>query len=140
MVAKLTTAPKSASFSWNQREKWSKILQNLHSNQHLEKLITPCNGPPPPPVFPILYLPFPTQAYQTSQTQPPTYYQTYHYVTPDHPQPSPMPQITYHLPAPQITYPPPVSQITYPAKNNTNPQVKTEANPPLPPPLQIQEL
>jgi hypothetical protein len=58
---------------------------------------------------------------------------------PNHPQPSPTPQITYPPPAPQITYPPLVPQITYPAQNSTNPQVKTEANPPLPPPPQIQE-
>jgi hypothetical protein len=82
---------------------------------------------------------FPTQAYQTSQTQPLTYYQSYHYVTPNHLQPSPMPQITYPPPMSQITYPPPIPQITYPAQNSTNPQVKTKANPPLPPPPQIQE-
>jgi hypothetical protein len=38
-------------------------------------------------------------------------------------------------PVPQITYPPLVPQITYPTSNNTNPQVKTEANPLPPPPL-----
>jgi hypothetical protein len=50
-----------------------------------------------------------------------------------------MPQITYPPTAPQIIYPPPVPQITYPAQNSTNPQVKTKANPPLPPLSQIQE-
>jgi hypothetical protein len=57
MVAKSTTTPKTAPFSWNQREKWNKIPQNLHNNQHPEKLITPCNAPPPP-VFTILAFTF----------------------------------------------------------------------------------
>jgi hypothetical protein len=46
MVTKLTTAPKTAPFSWNQRKKWSKIPQNLRRKQHPENLITQCNGPP----------------------------------------------------------------------------------------------
>jgi hypothetical protein len=71
---------------------------------------------------------FPLQTNHNNQTQPLTYYQSYHYATTNHPQPSP---------APQITYPSPVPQITYPMPNNTNPQVKTETNPP--PPPQIQE-
>jgi hypothetical protein len=73
---------------------------------------------------------FPSQAYQNSQAQAPTYYQSYHNATINHPQPSPTPQITYPLAVPQITYPMP---------NNTNPQVKAEANRPPPPLPQIQE-
>jgi hypothetical protein len=98
----------------------------------------------PPPLttisipHPILHF-FLTQAYKISQTQPPTYYQSYHYATHNHSQPSPMPQITNPPPIPQITYPPLVPQITYLAQNSTNPQIKTEANPPLPSPPQIQE-
>jgi hypothetical protein len=69
---------------------------------------------------------FPAQAYQNSQTQPLAYYQSYHYATINHPQPSSVPE---------ITYPPPVPQITYPTPHNTKPQVKIEANPPPPPPL-----
>jgi hypothetical protein len=79
------------------------------------------------PSCPSHFLP---QAYHINQTQPPTYYQSYHYTTTNHPQP---------LPAPQITYPSPVVQITYPTPNNTNPQVKTETNPPPPPSPQIHE-
>jgi hypothetical protein len=60
---------------------------------------------------------FPPQDYQNSQG--PAYYQSYHYATTNHPQSSP---------APQIAYPPAVLQITYPTQNNTNPQVKIEAN------------
>jgi hypothetical protein len=41
-------------------------------------------------------------------------------------------------PAPQIIYPAPIPQITYP-KQNSNPQVKIEKNPPPPPLPQIQE-
>jgi hypothetical protein len=71
---------------------------------------------------------FPPQTYQTSHAQAPAYYQSYHYATTNHPRPSPVPQITYPLVVPQITYP---------TQNNTNAnQVKTEPNPPLPPPLQ----
>jgi hypothetical protein len=65
---------------------------------------------------------YPTQAYQNSQTQLPAYYQSYHYATTNHPQPSPIPQITYHSTVPQITYP-------TPSNTNAN-QVKTETNPP----------
>jgi hypothetical protein len=73
------------------------------------------------PSYPSL----PPQAYQN---QPLAYYQSYHYFTTNHSDPSPVLQ---------ITYPPPVLEITYPMPNNTNPHVKTEANPP--PPPQIQE-
>jgi hypothetical protein len=75
---------------------------------------------------------YPNQAYQNSQNQPLVYYQSYHYATTNHVQPSPMPQITYH---------PVVRQITYPTPSNTNAnQVKTKTNPPPPPPPpQIQE-
>jgi hypothetical protein len=69
---------------------------------------------------------FPAQAYQNSQTQPPTYYQSYHYATTNHRQP---------LPVQQIACPSPVPQITYPTPRNTNPSVKTETNPPPPPPI-----
>jgi hypothetical protein len=71
---------------------------------------------------------FPQQAYQNSQAQAPAYYQSYHYATTNHPQ---------HLSTSQITYPLAMPQIIYPMSNNTNPQVKTEANPLLPPPPQI---
>jgi hypothetical protein len=96
---------------------------NLWSNQHLERSTIPCIGLPPPPnhqyspPYPSL---FPLQAYQNSQAQAPAYYQSYHYATTNRPQPPP---------TPQITYPPVVPQITYPVPINTNPQVKTEANP-----------
>jgi hypothetical protein len=40
------------------KRKWSKIPQNLHKNQHPEKLITPCNAPPQPPIFPSLSFAF----------------------------------------------------------------------------------
>jgi hypothetical protein len=75
---------------------------------------------------------YPTQAYQNSQTQPPTYYQSYYYATTNQPQPSSIPQITYH---------PTVQQITYPTPSNANAnQVRTETNTPPPPPLpQVQE-
>jgi hypothetical protein len=91
---------------------------------------------------PSYLLPFPQQAYPNNQTQAQTYYQSYHYATTNHPQPSPTPQIRYPAPAPQITYPPAIPQITNPTQNNTNPQVKIKANPPPPPPppAQIQEL
>jgi hypothetical protein len=77
------------------------------------------------PSYPLHY---PTQAYQNSQTQPPAYYQSYHYATSNNPQPPPTPQITYHPALPQITYP-------TPSNTNAN-QVKAEPNPPLPPPPQ----
>jgi hypothetical protein len=44
------------------------------------------------PPYPSL---FPPQVYQTSQAPPPTYYQSYHYATTNHPQPPQTPQITY---------------------------------------------
>jgi hypothetical protein len=44
IATKSTTAPKTAPSSWSQRKKWSKIPRNLSSNQHPEKLTTPCNG------------------------------------------------------------------------------------------------
>jgi hypothetical protein len=71
---------------------------------------------------------YPTQAYQNTQNQPLTYYQSYHYATTNHPQPRPTPQITYHPALPQITYP-------MPSNTNAN-QVKAEQNSPLPPPPQ----
>jgi hypothetical protein len=81
------------------------------------------------PYYPLI---FPPQTYQNSHAQALAYYQSYHYGTTNHHQP---------FPVPQITYPPAVPQITYPTQNNTNDnQVKTEPNPPLPPPLQqVQE-
>jgi hypothetical protein len=81
------------------------------------------------PYYPLI---FPPQTYQNSHAQALAYYQSYHYGTTNHPQP---------FPVPQITYPPAVPQITYPTQNNTNDnQVKIEPNPPLPPPLQqVQE-
>jgi hypothetical protein len=48
---------------------------------------------------------YPTQACQNSQTQPLAYYQSYHYVSTNHPQHSPIPQLAYHPTVPQITYP-----------------------------------
>jgi hypothetical protein len=42
MAVKPTTAPKIAPTSLSQKEKWSKISHNLHSNPHPEKSITPC--------------------------------------------------------------------------------------------------
>jgi hypothetical protein len=69
---------------------------------------------------------FSPPAYQNNQTQALAYYESYHYAATNHSQPSPTPQIAYPLAVPQLTYPMP---------NNTNPQVKTEANP-LPPPPQ----
>jgi hypothetical protein len=83
------------------------------------------------PSYPSL---FSHQAYQNSKAQAPAYYQPYHYAMTRHPQPMSTSQITYPSPTPQIIYPPAVPQITYPVPNNTNPQVKTEANPPPPPP------
>jgi hypothetical protein len=73
--------------------------------------------------------PFPPQTYQNSDTEAPTYYQSYCYATTNHPQPTLVPQ---------ITYPPAVPQITYPTQSNNNAtkQVKTKPNPPLPPPPQ----
>jgi hypothetical protein len=65
-----------------------------------------------------------------SQGQTPAYYQSYHYATTNHPQPSPVTQ---------ITYPSPVLQITYPMPNSTNQQTKPETNTPPPPLLQICE-
>jgi hypothetical protein len=82
---------------------------------------------------------FPLQTFQNSHTQTPAYYQSYHYSTTNHPQPSQSPQITYPQPSPvlQITYPPVAPQITYPLPSNTNNnQVKNEPNPPPPPLLQ----
>jgi hypothetical protein len=50
---------------------------------------------------------YPAQTYQNSQTQPSAYYQSYHYATSNHPEPSLAPQMTYHSALPQITYPTP---------------------------------
>jgi hypothetical protein len=44
------------------------------------------------PSYPSLV---PSQSYQSRQTQPLAYYQSYHYVTTNHPQPSSVSQITY---------------------------------------------
>jgi hypothetical protein len=86
-----------------------------HNQQHL-------------PSYPPHY---PAQAYQNSQAQSLAYYQSYHYATPNHPQPLPASQITYHPALPQITYP-------MPSNTKAN-QVKAEPNPPLhPPPLQTE--
>jgi hypothetical protein len=64
---------------------------------------------------------FPPQTHpNNSHGQPPAYYQSYHYATINHPQPSSVPQITYPLPVPQITYPMP---------NNTTQQNKPKPNP-----------
>jgi hypothetical protein len=67
------------------------------------------------------------QTYQNSQTQPLAYYHSYHYVTLNHPEPSPAPQMTYHPALPQITYP-------TPSNTNVN-QLKVKP----PPPQQAQE-
>jgi hypothetical protein len=96
-------------------------------------------GSPTPTILSILPFVISTTTYSNNQAQHLTYYQSYHYATTIHPQPSPTPQITYPPPAPQITYPSAVPQNIYLAQNNTNPQDKTEANPLPPPPPQIQE-
>jgi hypothetical protein len=70
---------------------------------------------------------FPPQDYQNTQAQPPAYYQSYHYTTINHPQPSPTPRIKYPPPAPQITYTLAVPQITYPTPSNT--PLKLKPNP-----------
>jgi hypothetical protein len=76
-------------------------------------------------LYPSHYL---AQTYQNFKTQPSTYYQSYHYATPNHPELSPAPQMIYH---------PALPQKTYPASSNTNAnQLKGE---PLPPPQQAQE-
>jgi hypothetical protein len=41
---KPTTASKTAPYSWSRRGKWSETLGNLRSNQHPNKLTTPCSG------------------------------------------------------------------------------------------------
>jgi hypothetical protein len=76
-------------------------------------------------LYPSHYL---AQAYQNSLTQPSAYYQSYHYTTPNHLDPSPAPQMTYHLALPQITYP-------SPSNTNAN-QLKAKLPPP---PQQAQE-
>jgi hypothetical protein len=68
------------------------------------------------PSYPSLFTP---QTDRNNQAQAPAYYQSYHYTTTNHPQPSPNPQ---------IAYPPPVPQITYPMPNNANQKSKPEAN------------
>jgi hypothetical protein len=65
---------------------------------------------------------YPAQTYQNSQTQPSAYYQSYHYAIPNHHEPSPAPQRTYHPALPQITYP-------VPSNTNAN-QLKAEPPPP----------
>jgi hypothetical protein len=82
-----------------------------------------------PTILTILSSAFSPEVYQTNQTPPPAYYQSYLYAITNHPQCPLAPQITYPPPAPQITYPLPAPQITYPGPNN-NPQIKNEANPP----------
>jgi hypothetical protein len=72
------------------------------------------------PSYPSL---FPPQTYQNTHAQASTYYQSYHYATINHPQPSLVPQ---------TTYPPTVPQITYCTQNNTNTnasQVKSTSTP-----------
>jgi hypothetical protein len=96
-------------------------------------------GPPPPPTFPILSFAF---SNIILSNQPNPTFDVLSILSLPHTQSSATLTISKDNiphPAPQITYPPIVSQITYPAQNSTNPQVKTEANPPLPPPPQIQE-
>jgi hypothetical protein len=66
---------------------------------------------------------YPAQTYQNSQTQPSAFYQSYYYATPNHPKPSPAPQMTYHPSLPQITYPTP--------RNTNANQLKAEPPPPL---------
>jgi hypothetical protein len=63
---------------------------------------------------------FPPQSYQNNHAQAPTYHQSYHYATTNHPQPSSISQITYQPAVPQITCP-------TPSNTNTN-QVKIEPN------------
>jgi hypothetical protein len=66
---------------------------------------------------------YPAQTFQNSQTQPSAYYQSHHYTTPNHLEPSPAPQMTYHPALPQIAYP-------MPSNTNVN-QLKAEPSPPL---------
>jgi hypothetical protein len=86
-VMPLTTAPKIAPSSWTKRRKWIKIPRKPHSNPHLEKSTTPCNGThilsnTLHPIFRST-----SQVYQTTQAPPPAYYQSYHYATTNHLQP-----------------------------------------------------
>jgi hypothetical protein len=43
-IVQPTIPPKIVLSFLSQKEKWSKILHNFHSNLHSEKSITPCNG------------------------------------------------------------------------------------------------
>jgi hypothetical protein len=119
--------------SGDQKENRARFCTTFTPIYAPEKSITPCSGLPTtsniPPSYPSHFSP---QAYHNNQIQPPPYYQSYHYATTNHAQPSSTPQITYHSLVPQIKYPMP---------NNTSPQVKIKTNPPPypPPPPQIQE-
>jgi hypothetical protein len=130
LIVNPTIAQKIAPYSSSPREKWTRSPTNLHNKRHPEKSTTPCNGLAPHHQQYSMFYPshFPSQAYQNSHAQALAYYQSYHYATTNHTQPSPTPQKTYPLAVPQITYPMP---------SNTNPQVKAEANPPPPPLPQI---
>jgi hypothetical protein len=83
--------------------------------------------PPHQPYSPSYPSLFSQPSQQNHQGLFPSYYQSYHYITTNHTQPFPLPQITYPLPLPQITYPP---------TNNRTKQPKTEPNLPPPPPQQ----
>jgi hypothetical protein len=87
----------------------------------------PLSHPPYSPSYPSLFSQ-PTQP--NHQGPPPSYYQSYHYSTTNHTQPSPIPHITYPLPLPHITYP---------TSSNLMHQPKTEPNLPPPSPHQILE-
>jgi hypothetical protein len=100
-----TTTPNIAPSFWSCKRKWSKILLKLHIIANLRSQSHHAVGSPPPVIFLILPFTFLPQAYHCNQTQPLAYYQSYHYTTTNHPQPSPSPQITYPSPVPQITYP-----------------------------------
>jgi hypothetical protein len=88
-------------------------------------------GTTSPPILPILpFTLFTKNSPKNSQGQPLAYYQSYHYGTTNHHQPSSVPQ---------IIYPPLVPQITYLMPNNKTQQNKSEPNPPQPPLLQIHD-
>jgi hypothetical protein len=123
--------------SLESKRKMEQDSKSPRSKPHLEKSTTPCNGllTTSNILHPILHL-FHRNTINT-HAQPLAYYQSNHYAITNHPQPLLTPRITYPPPALQITYSPAVLPISYPTPSNTNPQVKTKANPP--PPPQIQE-